>query len=94
MNNVYAILERPLVTEKTAALNVRENSPQYVFKVARGANKVEIRKAVEETFNVKVAGINTVLVKGKLRRQGRSVGHQPNWKKAYVTLQKGHEIKF
>ena len=59
---------------------------KYTFEVAKSANKIEIAKAVEELFKVKVAKVNTVNVRGKLRRQGRYQGYTRSWKKAYVTL--------
>ena len=59
---------------------------KYAFEVAKDANKIEIAKAVEELFGVKVAKVNTLHVRGQLRRQGRSEGYRPSWKKAYVTL--------
>lgn len=58
----------------------------YTFEVAKNANKIEIKKAVEELFGVKVAKVNTLNVKGHLRRQGRYQGYTSDWKKAYVTL--------
>jgi len=93
MKSPYTILDRPLITERATILSEAEEGPQYVFKVKRDANKIEIRNAVESIFKVKVAKVNTVLVKGKLRRQGRFTGHQPNWKKAFVTLQQGQKIE-
>lgn len=59
---------------------------KYTFEVAKAANKIEIAKAVEELFKVKVAKVNTVSMRGKLRRQGRYEGYTKSWKKAYVTL--------
>ncbi len=93
MKSPYKVLERPLITERATILAEAKEGPQYVFRVDRTANKIEIRKAVESIFNVKVSSVNTVLVKGKLRRQGRTQGHQPNWKKAFVTLQDGQKIE-
>lgn len=92
MKSPYRIITRPLLTEKALLLRERQENPEYVFEVARDANKIEIARAVEAVFNVKVEKVNTVLMKGKLRRQGRFAGHAPNWKKAYVTLKEGHTI--
>lgn len=86
------IIIRPVITEKTMTGAVDK---KYTFEVAKSANKIEIAKAVEEIFKVKVAKVNTVNVRGKLRRQGRSQGYTPSWKKAYVTLsQDSKSIEF
>lgn len=77
------IIIKPVITEKSM-LGVADK--KYTFKVAKSASKIEIAKAVEELFKVKVANVNTVNVRGHLRRQGRSEGYTPSWKKAYVTL--------
>ena len=77
------IVIRPVITEKSM-LGAAEK--KYTFEVAKTANKIEIAKAVEELFKAKVAKVNTVHVRGQLRRQGRSQGYTPSWKKAYVTL--------
>ena len=77
------IIIRPIITEKTMAGNAMK---MYTFEVAKNANKIEIKKAVEELFGVKVAKVNTLNVKGHLRRQGRYQGYTSDWKKAYVTL--------
>lgn len=77
------IVIRPIVTEKSMMGIVDK---KYTFEVAKAANKIEIAKAVEELFKVKVAKVNTVSMRGKLRRQGRYEGYTKSWKKAYVTL--------
>lgn len=77
------IIIRPVVTEKSM-MGMAEK--KYTFEVAKSAGKIEIARAVEELFKVKVKKVNTVNVRGKLRRQGRSEGYTPSWKKAYVTL--------
>lgn len=84
------ILIKPIMTEKSL-----ENSTlnKYTFQVDTRANKIEIRKAVEKIFNVKVTKVNTLMVRGKKRRRGRYEGVTPNWKKAIVTLKKGHRIE-
>ncbi len=86
------IIIRPVITEKSMAGAVDK---KYTFEVAKTANKIEIAKAVEEIFKVKVTKVNTVNVRGHLRRQGRSQGYTPSWKKAYVTLsQDSKNIEF
>ena len=77
------IIIRPIITEKTMQ---GATEKKYTFEVAKKSNKIEIAKAVEEIFNVKVSKVNTVNVRGKLRRQGRNQGYTRSWKKAYVTL--------
>ncbi len=77
------IILRPIITEESMQ-NIALK--KYTFKVAKDANKIEIAKAVEELFGVKVAKVNTVSVRGKLRRQGRFEGYTASWKKAIVTL--------
>jgi large subunit ribosomal protein L23 len=89
----YVILESPVVTERSTILSDRKENPQYVFRVARTANKIEIRRAVEEIFRVKVKNVNTLTVKGKLRRQGRTAGLTSTWKKAFVILEPGQVIR-
>ena len=84
------IIIRPVVTEKSVGL--MENN-KYVFKVALSANKIEIKKAVEEIFKVKVVDVNTVRVKGKEKRMGRSVGRTSDYKKAIVQLAEGDSIE-
>ena len=83
------IIIKPIITEKSTAMG--EDS-KYVFKVKRDANKVEIAKAVEALFKVTVVSVNTITVPGKLKRQGRSQGLTPQWKKAIVTLKDGDRI--
>ena len=77
------IIIRPIVTEKSMLGTAMK---KYTFEVAKNANKIEIAKAVEELFGVKVAKVNTLHVRGHLRRQGRSEGYTPSWKKAVVTI--------
>jgi len=80
------IIIKPVITEKSMT---GVASGKYVFKVAKKATKIDVAKAVEEIFGVKVAKVNTVSVRGRLRRQGRTQGYTPSWKKAYVTLTEG-----
>ncbi len=88
----YDIIKRPLITEKT---NVqKESSNQVTFEVGRQANRVEIKKAVENIFNVKVAGVRTMQLKGTIKRRGRILGKRRDSKKAIVTLMPGERIDF
>lgn len=80
----YDIVVRPIVTEKSSLL--KESANRYAFEVQRDANKIEIRKAVEKLFKVKVLSVSVVKVMGKKKRVGRFSGKQPDWKKAYVKL--------
>lgn len=86
MSNARDIILRPVVTEKTLGLNEKK---VYVFKVAKYANKINIKQAVEEIFKVKVASVNTVNVLPKKKRVGRYVGYSQAFKKAYVKLAEG-----
>lgn len=83
------VIRRPLITEKSTELRDERNI--VAFEVDTRANKVEIRRAVEAQFKVKVADVRVARMHGKLRRQGRSAGHQPDWKKAYVRLADGEQ---
>ncbi|MGD0677893.1 MAG: 50S ribosomal protein L23 [Polyangiaceae bacterium] len=87
------VIRRPIVlTEKANML--REKHNQVVFEVARDANKVQIRDAVQKLFNVHVTDVNTMLMRGKDRRMGRGYAKMQNWKKAIVTLKAGDSIDF
>ena len=77
------IIVRPIITEKSSA-NIAEG--KYTFEVAKKATKVQIAKAVEELFEVKVTSVNTIIVKGKEKRVGANTGKRPDWKKAIVTI--------
>jgi len=83
------VIKRPLITEKATELM---QQGKYVFEVDRSANKTQIKRAVEAIFNVKVVKVNTIRMRGKLRRQGRWIGRTPDRKKAIVTLQEGQRI--
>lgn len=83
MKSVYDVIIKPIITED--AMDKMEER-KYVFKVAKDANKIEIRNAVEKIFGVKVAKVNTMNVTGKVKRMGRNSGKKPDWKKAIVTL--------
>jgi large subunit ribosomal protein L23 len=84
--NANQIIRRPLVTEKSTTL--REERNVLVFEVDAKANKIEVKKAVEELFKVKVAEVRLFNVRGKMKRMGRWVGKRRDWRKAYVRLKK------
>jgi large subunit ribosomal protein L23 len=84
------VIRRPLVTEKTSI--IREDGRTIAFEVAVGANKVQIKQAVEHLLGAKVAGVRTAIAHGKVKRQGRFVGRRSDWKKAYVTLREGEKL--
>lgn len=87
MKNIYGVLQGPVLTEKAALL--QEIDGKVVFKVHPKANKIEVKKAVETMFDVKVKEVKTVSMRGKKKRVGKTVGHTNDWKKAYVTLSEG-----
>ena len=82
------IIIKPVITEASME---RLQAGKYSFKVAKSANKIEIAKAVEELFGVKVAKVNTMTVRGREKRMGKTSGYLPNWKKAIVTLVDGEK---
>ncbi len=88
--NAQDVIKRPLQTEKGTALNEKSNI--YLFEVARAANKVEIKLAVEKLFGVKVTIVRTVNTHGKIVRRGLNASRRANIKKAYVTLKQGDKI--
>lgn len=88
----YDIIKRPLITEKTSIQ--KEAANQLTFEVDRKANRIEIRRAIERIFNVRVATVRTMQVKGKVKQRGRIVGKRRDWKKAIVTLRPGERIDF
>jgi large subunit ribosomal protein L23 len=90
MKSLTYVLKRPILTEKSSALKAEAN--KIAFEVARPANKVEIKKAVEGLFDVKVTDVQTMVVRGKTKRVGRTVGRRQNWKKAIVTLEPGTDL--
>jgi large subunit ribosomal protein L23 len=97
---IYRILERPVITEKsTAQANPTPSrrrgsnpSARYTFRVSRDANKIQIREAVEKRFNVNVVDVNTATVRARARGMGKRRGAVPGWKKAFVTLKPGQSI--
>ena len=86
------IVRRPLITERASQL--QEEANRYVFEVRGDANKIEIRRAVEEIFEVTVTKVNTVSVRGKVKRMGRFQGRRASWKKAIVSVAQGQSIEF
>lgn len=86
---IQEIIRRPLITEKSTQL--RDERNVIAFEVDRRANKIDVKRAVEAQFKVKVAEVRMALVHGKKRRQGRFVGQRPDWKKAYVRLREGEK---
>ena len=92
MKRDHDVIAAPVITEKGTLVNEAGN--QVVFRVHPDANKIEIKKAVERLFKVKVLKVRTGNFLGKMRRVGRSMGRRPDWKKAYVTLGQGQRIDF
>ena len=91
MKESRQVVLRPIVTEKATAL--KDDRNQVSFQVALDANKVDIRRAVEKIFNVKVTDVRTQVVYGKEKRMGRFVGRRPSWKKAVVQLAPDNKIE-
>ena len=90
--NPLNIIKRPIaLTEKAARL---KDQQKVIFEVAPDANKIQIREAIEALFSVKVADVNTLVQRDKLKRMGRELGKRRNWKKAIVTLRAGDDIQF
>lgn len=92
MAELHDILVRPIITEKSTYQMADQNT--YVFEVGLVANKIEIKRAIEQVFGVTVEDIRTVTVRGKNKRFGRFYGKRPNWKKAYVRLAEGDALNF
>jgi large subunit ribosomal protein L23 len=90
MKNLYDVIRRPLLTEKSTVL--KESQRTLVFEVHRDATKPEIRKAVEALFDTKVEDVRVARVHGKMKRQGRHAGRRPDWKKAFVVLKEGAKM--
>lgn len=86
------LLKTPRLTEKS--VRQKELHNQVTFLVEKSANKIEIKKAVESLFKVKVEAVNTVNVLGKDKRMGRYMGKRPDWKKAIITLKEGDKIEY
>jgi large subunit ribosomal protein L23 len=104
MRSPEEIIKRPLLTEKGTLLKETGGQPgevdpetlkaQLLFEVARDANKIEIRHAVEKLWNVDVLSVRTAVVRGKEKRMGRYISRRSNWKKAVVTIAPGQNIEF
>jgi large subunit ribosomal protein L23 len=106
MRSPEKIIKRPLLTEKGSLLketggrpeedeiDPEQVQPQLLLEVARDANKIEIKHAVEKLWNVSVVKVRTSIVRGKQRRVGRHIGRRSNWKRALVTLAAGQKIDF
>ena len=105
MRSPEKIIKRPLLTEKGSLLketggrpegeiDPEQVQPQLLLEVARDANKIEIKHAVEKLWNVNVLKVRTAIVRGKQRRVGRHIGKRSNWKRALVTLAAGQKIDF
>lgn len=92
MEDYSWIVKQPVITEKSVELKNREN--KYTFEVDSRANKLQIARAVEKLFGVKVIKVNTAMMSGKRKRVRMSVGKTSDWKKAIVTLQKGEKLDF
>ncbi len=86
------IIKRPLITEKTSIQKELYN--QLTFEVDRRANRIEIKRAIETVFNVRVSDVKTIQVTGKIKRRGRIIGKRRDWKKAIVRLMPGERIDF
>jgi len=92
MKNIYDVLKRPIVTEKSTTQ--KETGNKVTFEVDRRANKIEIKQAVEKIFKVKVTDVHTMLVRGKVKRYKNVLGKRSDWKKAVVTLRPGEKVPF
>jgi large subunit ribosomal protein L23 len=92
MKNLYAVVKRPMFTEKGSSLKEAEN--KILVEVDKDANKVEVKKAVEEIFKVKVEKVATIKMHGKWKKYGKYTGKRPDRKKAVITLKKGEKLDF
>jgi large subunit ribosomal protein L23 len=92
MKTIYSVVKKPLFTEKGAG--IKESQNKILIEVSVNANKIEIKKSIEEIFNVKVDKVSTINVLGKWKKFGRSVGKRPDRKKAIITLKKGEKLDF
>ncbi len=92
MKNIYTIIKKPLFTEKGS--NLKESQNKILVEVSRDANKVDIKRAIEEIFKVKVDKVATINTNGKWKRYGKSRGKRPDRKKAVITLEKGEKLDF
>ena len=92
MNNVYDVIKKPLITEKGTKLKEENNT--IILQVSTEANKMDIKRAVETVFKVKVADVRTITLKGKKKRLGARQGVRSDWKKAVVTLKEGETVEY
>ena len=92
MKHIYSIIKKPLFTEKGG--NLKEVQNKILVEVSKDANKIDIKRSIEEIFKVKVEKVSTINVSGKWKRYGRSVGKRPDRKKAIITLKKGEKLDF
>ena len=96
MRNIYEILKRPILTEKM--LKLQEAKRQYAFEVNKKSSKIEIKRAIQDKFDVTVEHVNIIVIKGKTKRlntrRGITRGKRPDWKKAIVSLREGDSINF
>ncbi len=92
MKNLYTVVKKPLFTEKGSAL--KESDNKLLIEVAMDSNKLEIKKAIEEIFKVKVEKVATIKAHGKWKRYGKSIGKRSDRKKALITLKKGEKLDF
>ena len=92
MNNVYDVIKKPLITEKGTKLKEENNT--IILQVSTEANKMDIKRAVETVFKVKVADVRTITFKGKKKRLGARQGVRSDWKKAVVTLKEGEAVEY
>ncbi|MBN1576405.1 MAG: 50S ribosomal protein L23 [Chitinispirillaceae bacterium] len=90
MSKYHNLIRYPSITEKNTKL--REVRNRYVFEVAKDASKPQIKEAVEKIFSVTVESVNTMVVKGKLKKMGRNIGYRSDWKKAIVKVKEGQSI--
>lgn len=88
--NIHSVLVKPIVTEK--GMMKREEERTLCFRVAKDANKIQVKQAVEKLFEVKVEEVRTATFDGKLRRRGKFTGYKSDWKKAYVKLLPGQKV--
>jgi large subunit ribosomal protein L23 len=92
MKTIYSVIKRPLFTEKGG--NLKEEQNKILVEVSRDANKIDIKRAVEELFKVKIEKVATINTNGKWKRMGKSLGKRPDRKKAIITLKKGEKLEF
>ena len=93
MYSPYDIIKSLIHTEKGTRLEEDKAGACYLFYVSKNATKIDIKRSVERIYKVKVKSVNTVIVFGKMKRVRHQLGKQPDWKKAYVTLEKGQKIE-